>query len=640
MDHAKKGWIYAMVGSFLVGSVSLYCLKKSWNQTNSRKAKANPENLGHLHIYVGTETGNSWKYAEILSEEAKKYNFTPHVVSLSDFQIQDFKRNDFCVIICSTQKDGNPPENSVQFLRWVTKVAKASNENLSHLSYCVFGLFKASDCSNTTARTVNEGLEKLGAHCLIRQGEAEENNIQEFLRWKDDLLQMLPKRVKESRRSKNSEFLEVAHQVALGMPSLEIKYKETSLKLINSSNSYLESFKVVKIKELKRDPENSALHVELETDENYHAGCHFGIFPENSEELVRELAALLGYDLELTFQFLPAKGKPHPFPTPLTVGDALVKYCDLTSLINKKCLKQLSGFASDQKEKEKLLFLSSLKGKDEFKRIIQEPMLNIVDILKMFPSVKLPPGVLVQILDPIKPRLYCVCSSNKPNPNRFQITVEVLRQRTSEGKTRTGLCSGYFESMHVTALFKRVRGFFEDSVFKVPSSPKPLFMVSYGCGVAPFRSLIQELQYLRSKGVLYPEVYIYFGSKSKAKEFVYKHDLESAIVPNEDPKEEFEHRPDKWGEGPHVITKLYTAFSRDQAQKIYVQDILFSQHDKIWESLYNREGYLFVCGPGGMVNGVNELIKNIAFEHIGEEASEFMEQLKEQGRCCFESWGK
>jgi len=328
----------------------------------------------------------------------------------------------------------------------------------------------------------------------------------------------------------------------------------------------------------------------------------------------------------------------HPFPTPLTVREALLKYCDLTSLISKKSLKKLGDFASNCDEKQKLDFLASLKGKDEFKRTIQEPMLTIVDILYKFPSVKVPIGVLVQILDRMQPRTYQVASSSKVNPKRLEIAVEVLRQRTSEGKTRTGLCSGYFENMHVTALFKKVRGFFKEPAFKLPWPPSPVFMVSQGCGVAVCRAFIQELQILLKEGVTYPEVYLYFGSKSKAKEFIYKQDLEKALIPVEEEPEPYEHRPAKWGEGPYVLSKLFTAFSRDQTHKIYVQDILFAQHERLWEALSDRNACVFLSGPGVMVKSVDELLQNIASEHLGEDSQELFRTLKDEKRYCIEYW--
>ena len=168
-----------------------------------------------------------------------------------------------------------------------------------------------------------------------------------------------------------------------------------------------------------------------------------GIFPENEEELIRELAALQGYDVEETFMF-SSETKGHPFPTPVTVLDALKKYCDITGLIKKKALKELAMFATDPAAKERLEFLASLKGKEEFRSVIEEPVLTIVDLFHLFPSLKVPIGALVQILDRIAPRYYFISSSAAVQPGHLSIVVQLTKKRTCEGRNRYGLCSSQF----------------------------------------------------------------------------------------------------------------------------------------------------------------------------------------------------
>jgi len=229
-------WIVAIFGTVFVGLVSLIWFVKFKKRLLESCSQGILDSLGNLYIYVGTQTGNSLKYAEILAKEARVYNFTPHIISLENFQIQEFKRNDFCVIITSTQKDGSPPPNAVQFLKWVTKVAKASHQNLSHLSYCVFGLRKSEETGNATSKEISNALQQLGAHCLVEQGNAMESDYQAFDSWKTKLFRVLPVKVRESRRSQgNTGLLEVALQVDMHSPSSETKYHSDSLKLISAS---------------------------------------------------------------------------------------------------------------------------------------------------------------------------------------------------------------------------------------------------------------------------------------------------------------------------------------------------------------------------------------------------------------------
>ena len=397
------------------------------------------------------------------------------------------------------------------------------------------------------------------------------------------------------------------------------------------------SIKVTKIKELKRDPEYSALNVEFEHNGVYETGGKLGIFPENDEEIVRDVAALQGYDLELTFEFL-SPGKQHPFPTPITVRDALVKYCDLITLVRKKTLKKLALFAQDPDEQQKLEFLSSLKGKDEFKRKIVEPMVNIADLFRMFPSIKIPISIVVQVLERIEPRYYNISSSYNSSPNKIQIAVEVLRERTCEGKVHTGLCSGYLEKMHVTGLYRNIRAMFLPSKFKLPSTPSLIHMICNRCGIAAFKGFLLEIQKLAQTGVDTHQIILYQGCKSKSTQFIYKQDIEKLIYPSDTSPIEFEYIPEKISEGPYIVKKMLVAFSRDQAQKRFIKDILFTQQENFWESLNSNNGHVWVCGSASMGKSVKECILNIANEHAYEGSVDFLQKLIAEKRFTEEVW--
>lgn len=324
---------------------------------------------------------------------------------------------------------------------------------------------------------------------------------------------------------------------------------------------------------------------------------NLGIFPENDEELVRELADIQGYELDKTFSFIPEEGKLIPFPTPCTVRDALVRYCDLTSLVRKRILKDLASYSNNPEERSRMEKLASFKGKNEFVSQIQEPMLNVVEILKLFPSVKVPIEVLVQILERIHVRYYTISSSSLMHPNRIHLTVAVQRDKTCEGKVRKGLCSGYLQQMHVTGLYDPIRCTIQKSIFKLPSHLTPLYLVCNGCGLAPFRAFLQEMKQLAIKeDVHYPETHLYFGCKNRATQFLYRKEIESYMTPSLHEPEEFEYRPDEYSAGPGVLHKLYAAFSRDQANKVYVQDILFQNQDAIWTGITERGAILLLCG--------------------------------------------
>ena len=130
-------WINTLIVSAVLGLVTLALV--CW-----RRPKPVPpvlsDPLGNLHIYVDGATGTGQHFAAILSAQALGYKFKPHVVSLEHFSITEFKKHDYCVIICSTLANGLVPPQCQNFIKWITKVAKASNQDLGKLAYCVFAV--------------------------------------------------------------------------------------------------------------------------------------------------------------------------------------------------------------------------------------------------------------------------------------------------------------------------------------------------------------------------------------------------------------------------------------------------------------------------------------------------------------------
>ena len=165
------------VSSTAIGILGYFLIRKL------RTPHLNPCPLGYLHIYVGSETGHTLALAECLASEAKKFSFTPQVISLEDFRPMDFTKHDYCVILCSTTADGLPPPNAKNFLKWLAK----RSEDLRKLSYCVFGISKSIEHGCLSAEDIEASLDSLGATKLIRRGSAVEGSKEAFVQWTKEL---------------------------------------------------------------------------------------------------------------------------------------------------------------------------------------------------------------------------------------------------------------------------------------------------------------------------------------------------------------------------------------------------------------------------------------------------------------------
>ena len=348
------------------------------------------------------------------------------------------------------------------------------------------------------------------------------------------------------------------------------------------------SLPITRMKELKKDPSASTILVELAcTEVAYTSADSICVFPENTEDEVCELARLQGYELDRRLAF---SGSKAPFPTPCTLREALVRYCDITSLVKKRFLKSLATYAGPS-DREVLLNLASLKGKAEFLSRIQEPYLHLTDLFKLFPSVKVPAGDLVQLLGRIQPRYFTIASSPQVLPSALQVVLSVQKMLTFDGYVKTGLCSGYLQYMFHTGVYKPLRVFFKPSGFRLPSEPVPLLFVCNGAGIAPFRALLQDLQVQN----IYPSVLLFYGCPSRESHFLFRQELCEATKPSSGPALPYEY-PLECEPVQPVLSHFFCAFSRDQPAKVYVQSALSANAELVWELVYAQRACVLVCG--------------------------------------------
>lgn len=235
---------------------------------------------------------------------------------------------------------------------------------------------------------------------------------------------------------------------------------------------------------------------------------------------------------------------------------------------------------------------------------------EVVDILQAYPRAGFTADELVKVLRKLQPRLYSIASSPKAFPEDIHLTVAVVRYEL-HGRNRQGVCSTY--------LADRVNGgtmpvFIHSAKhFRQPEDPSvPVIMVGPGTGIAPFRAFLQEREVLGAPG----KSWLFFGDRNRATDFLYEEELNA------------------W-RGKGVLHRLDTAFSRDQPEKIYVQQRMMENAAELWRWL-EEGGYFYVCGDASrMAKDVDEALHRIVAEAGGkskEEAAAYVEELKKTKR--------
>jgi sulfite reductase alpha subunit-like flavoprotein len=200
----------------------------------------------------------------------------------------------------------------------------------------------------------------------------------------------------------------------------------------------------------------------------------------------------------------------------------------------------------------------------------------------------------------IAPRLYSIASSLNEHGNEVHLTVSVLRYLDKDGKEVEGLFSGHLARLKEGDQIKFYIS--KNRSFKLPSEDKDIIMVGPGTGIAPFRSFIAERNYQGALG----KSWLFFGERNFQSDFLYQVELQEYLALG-------------------VLSKIDVAFSRDQKNKIYVQDRIKENADEVYQWLENG-AYFYVCGDK---KNMAKDVENCLLEVIANKGNKTLLQAQE-----------
>ncbi|MEI6561884.1 MAG: sulfite reductase subunit alpha [Verrucomicrobiota bacterium] len=346
---------------------------------------------------------------------------------------------------------------------------------------------------------------------------------------------------------------------------------------------------------------NDTRHYELSLADSglsFEVGDAMGVVESNCLNLVQDILNAL----RCTGDELVTNGEGEP----KRLRDALWKDCAITKP-SPQFLHALVEKAGDSAP-----FLRGLLVPEQ-KEALEHYLdgLHIIDLLEEHPSACFTPEEFVKVLRKLTPRLYSVASSPKMHPGQVHLTVATVRYE-SKGRLRKGVCSTYLAER--VAVGSLVPIFVHSAKgFRLPEDGNtPILMVGAGTGIAPFRAFLQERIATGAKGANW----VFFGGQLEKEDFLYR--------------EEFEKM-----QADGVLTRLDTAFSRDQEEKIYVQHRMLENAAEIWKWL-EQGAHFFVCGDAArMAKDVHAALRSIVETEGGktpEEASQYLETMEKTKR--------
>jgi sulfite reductase (NADPH) flavoprotein alpha-component len=327
----------------------------------------------------------------------------------------------------------------------------------------------------------------------------------------------------------------------------------------------------------------------------YEPGDSLAIYAPNDPELVAACLRMVG-----------AAGDelvPCPDGTMRPIRDAFAWQVDIARPLDR-AMDLLAMSATDETE---AAALRRLCGGDDG----AEPAdADLLDLLTAFPSARPRLADLAKSLPSLKPRLYSIASSPVATPGQVHLCVSVV-QTMRRGRLRHGIASSFLA--HRAAVHGQILAHIQTSHFRLPADPAvPIIMVGPGTGIAPFRAFLQDRAAAGHAG----KSWLFFGDQHEATDFLFGDELQA------------------WRDAG-VLFRLDTAWSRDQARKIYVQDRMREQAADVWRWLQDG-AHFYVCGDAlRMARDVDAALRDIAMKQGGldeDQARDWVAALARQGR--------
>ncbi len=530
-----------------------------------------------LLILFGSQTGTAQNLAKRVAKEAAPRGFNARVLDAAEHSKVDWKAETNLLIVTSTYGDGDMPDNAQSFWEWLNSDA---GKALTHVNYSVLALGDTNHSEFCAAgKKIDAQLEALGAKRIYPRADCDLDYEPTTKEWIGGALSVFSSASNGSAITAPAPQAEAEPAPAGWTKTNPFPARLVTNRRLNGDGSQKET------RHFEISLEGSGL--------NYEAGDALGVWPSNCPGLVTDILSALGCQGEE-----PVKVSGSEFP----LRQALIEKLD----ISRPAPDLLQHFAKTNSDLRALL---APERKDDLKKWLWGR--GVIDLLVENPGVKLSAVEFITLLKPLAPRLYSISSSPRAHAGQVHLTINVVRYETF-GRARKGLASTFLADR--AAAETPVPVFVQVSHgFRLPvNGETPVIMVGPGTGIAPFRAFLHERRANGARG----RNWLFFGEQRSATDFYYRDELE------------------KMQAGGH-LTKLSTAFSRDQQEKIYVQNRMLENAAELWSWL-EAGAHFYVCGDASrMARDVDCALHKIAETAGGKSADEaraYVAKLKSEKR--------
>lgn len=582
LTEAQKIWLCGFLSyPFIAG----YEQSVQVDQTAAPKMEQSIQTR-EVTVLFGSETGNGQSLASTIVEKLQAKQLPVQSFSMDDFKPQNLKKVQDLLIITSTHGEGEPPENARSFYEFLHSKRAPKLENVR---FSVLALGDESyEFFCQTGKDFDKRLEELGGERLYPRVDCDVDFEDPAEQWMSGVVAVL-----HETSNANASTITVSEKQAAAT-LLEEKQSVYSKK-----NPYpAEVLENINLNGRGSNKETRHLVLSLEDSGlTFEPGDSLAILPENDPELVDSLINELGWNPEESVQ-INEEGDIY------SLRKALLSKFEITRLT-----KSFIQAAAELFHHEELKKLAEPGNEEKVKAYLDGR--DLLDFVRDFPPVQLKPVDFIQILRKLPARQYSIASSLKANPDEVHLTISTVRFQ-AHGRNRKGVCSSQIaERIQPGDMLPIYVD--QNPNFKLPSNPDtPIIMIGPGTGVAPFRAFLQERE---AEGVT-GKSWLFFGDQHFSSDFLYQVEWQ------------------KWLKNG-VLTKMDVAFSRDQAEKVYVQHRMLEKRKEFYQWLEDG-AVVYVCGDEKhMARDVHQTILTILEKEGGltsEQAAVYLDQMRKQKR--------
>ncbi|MBE7212593.1 MAG: sulfite reductase subunit alpha [Gluconacetobacter diazotrophicus] len=566
-------------------------------------------------ILFGSQTGN----AEGLAKKAKAATekaggLTPRLLDMAKYDAAALPQETNLLVVTSTWGEGDPPDNAAGFME---KLAAEGFPRLETLRYSVLALGDRNyEDFCGCGRKLDERLAALGARRVLARQDCDTDYDAPAKAWLDAVLPILQKPDGAGEKAETPTTAIGHHDEAKHMDAGAADLVKAGLPVRSqqvptqngaaapaAAYSRTNPFpaRLLASRKLTLDgSDKDTRHYEICLKGSglaYEVGDALGLLPANSPELVQEILDALGFDGEEEVTSHDGANKP--------LRQALVHDYQIRA-----------------PHKEFLAAVSQRDAANTFLRDLLDPNIRteldqylygreIIDFLLDSPKLGFTPGEFVKLLRKLQPRLYSIASSLKAHPEQVHLTVDTLRY-DAHGRKRHGVSSTFLadrvkEDTRLPVFVQQAKH------FRLPEDrARPVIMVGPGTGIAPFRAFLQERQATGATG----GNWLFFGAQKSATDYFYQEELAAL-------------------QAGGYLPRLDLAFSRDQAEKIYVQTRMQQNAAELWRWLEDG-AHFYVCGDAKrMAKDVDDTLHAVVREAGGrsdDAAKEYVAAMKKDKR--------